>query len=635
MNPLFIARRAHRSVPAIRARSLTTLPKPLSSWKWKTHINVTARIKHLESRFLNGNEEEAIITWEDDHAESNPESRYDYEPAHLELGARIHALAGNVDRSREIMEELFDLYPSWDTAVMLTVFRAHTSSTWKQHHDTAKDIYSRMKSIMGNKIILEDYDAWFVGFLEAKNIRYAKQVFRDMVKAGHLASHLSDAEALKVLKRLNLLYRLGTDIQKMTTICLHAISVLPMPYHSYLYGDWMSSALVQNSPETATQILQMLVNRGYQATSYHFNILLRVLLRSKDQPHVLQAENIGWRMIEEARKSHIDAGPEHASETTGDTPDELTIFDATVRIPDAATRIPRANPVTFGLIMRHHADHGQWEHVDYLKRRLQDAEIAPNCTIMNVLMDNYCRKGDYHQVWRTYKELTQDSEGRAGLFPDGMTMRCLWVSLRLALGSSQQPNSNSLPSPRELLAETVQWWTLVRSRYDAERFRMGLAAESHGAVTSLMMHCFSYAKDFPGSLVALHALKDKFGIWPTEKAIEILQRQAAWFDQRDADQSLRAHHGMSVEENLDRMRQVFQILEDRRLEGMGITRYDYAHMSVDELRQLDLNLLSEFVRVLLKREHTPAEVEHMIDEAKSQIGLPGLLTGDLDAFSVA
>ena len=229
----------------------------------------------------------------------------------------------------------------------------------------------------------------------------------------------------------------------------------------------------------------------------------------------------------------------------------------------------------------------------------------------------------------------QDSEGRAGLFPDGMTMRCLWVSLRLALGSSQQPNSNSLPSPRELLAETVQWWTLVRSRYDAERFRMGLAAESHGAVTSLMMHCFSYAKDFPGSLVALHALKDKFGIWPTEKAVEILQRQAAWFDQRDADQSLRAHHGMSVEENLDRMRQVFQILEDRRLEGMGITRYDYAHMSVDELRQLDLNLLSEFVRVLLKREHTPAEVEHMIDEAKSQIGLPGLLTGDLDAFSVA
>ncbi|KAF2874985.1 hypothetical protein BDV95DRAFT_486706 [Massariosphaeria phaeospora] len=573
--------------------------------------------------FFNRKEDRALEEWEQDHREPGFDARHDYEPKHLELGVRMHALRGNADRARAIMKELFELYPSWDTAIMMTVFRALTSTQEAQHHNTARDIYVNMKGLLGNKATLAEYDSWLIGFLEARHLRYARQVFQDMVRDGILAATLSPKDVHEVLQRLHLLYRLGTDIEKMTSIALQAIDVLPQSYHSHLFGHWIKSAVVEKAPTAAAQILEMMFKRGYKPETYHFNLLLGSLLRTNDRVHQLKVENLGWRMVD------LEQSSADRRKAPGITE---TVYDL-----DAAQKVPPADVTTFALLMRHHASQFQWEYVDYLTRTIREADIQPNQTVLEVLVDNHCRQGKYKKAWEVYTLIVNPPEGIPGVFPGGATMRRLWITLRLALGDHELRNDKDLPSPRQLLAETLHWWTLCRSRHDSERFRMGLAAADHGAITSLMMHCFSYTGDLPGSLVALHILRKKFGIFPGEQAVRILQRQTAWVDMHRATTSAKAqyYHSKTNKNNIEKMGQVCHILMQKRFERMKITGEQFADMTQEQAGDIGLNLISEFVRVILKRQNSPEMVEAMIDEAKMECGVPNLATGDLDTSEVA
>lgn len=594
---------------------------------------VGQRVRYLESLFLSGREDQALNEWEEDYMARLPSGRQDYKPEHLEVGAKLYALAGNVDRSREIMEELFKLYPGWGTSVMMAVFRAHTSSEVPEHHNIAKDIYIKMKEQKGGARTIEDYDAWLVGFLEARHLSYAKQAFHDMVKDGYLATTGTAEDVEQVLKRLHMVYRLGTDIAKMTSIALNAISVLPAAYHGHLFGDWMKSAVVEKAPQAAAQILDMMLKRGYKPETFHFNMLLKALIRTKDEPNILKAENIGWRMIEQAGKvSQRNPTPDTVPEIIDKRSNHMVSVDK-----NASTDVPAANVTTFAMIMQHHATGLQWEHVDYLTRQLRKTPIEPNATIMNVLIDNKCRQGAYSEAWMIYKALTNPQPGKNGVFPDGASFRCLWKTLRLALSDHVTRSDPDLPTPRELLKEMISWWTLSRSRYDVDRFRMGIAGADNGAITSLIMHCFSYTQDLAGSLIALHVLRHRFHIFPTDKAAQILQRQMAWVDMTRETESERSQyfHSHSTKNNADQIARVYDLLLQRRLERMNLKEGEQEQLSDEQIGDVGLNLLSEFVRVVLKRSYPPEVVEAMIDAARCAVGVPELPTGDMDAFEVA
>lgn len=591
------------------------------------------RARYLESVFSNGKEEYAISEWERDHLSSLKGVRYSDNPEHLEIGAKMHALVGNVDRSRSIMDELFRLHPDSDASVLMNVFRAHTRSEIQEHHHMAKQIYARMKAQRGEACTIEDYDGWLNGFLEARSLNEAKQVFRDMVQDGYLATDRVTAPAESVLRRLHLLFCLGTDISKMTSIALDALSVLPPVYHSHVFGHWMKSAVIYKAPEAVAQILDMMIKRGYQPETFHFNMLLRALIRTKDTPNILRAENIGWRMIDEACKARSrHPTPDTVTANTEDRPTESHGTNT-----GTERGIPPADVTTFALIMHHHAKSLQWEHVEYLMRQLKETTVKPNATIMNVIMDNKCRQGAYSEAWVVYKTLTNPQEGSRGVFPDGASMRCLWKTLRLALGDHATRNDPGLPTPRELIKEMIAWWNLCRDRYDTNRFKMGLAAADSGAISSLIMHCFSYTQDLAGSLIALHVLRHHFSIFPTNKAAEILQRQMAWVDMARESDSVRSQyfHSRSNKRNTERVVRIYNILLQRRLARMDLKEGEYKKLSQEQIGDEGLNLLSEYVRVVLKRTYPPEVVEAMIDAARCSVGVPNLPTGDMDAFEVA
>ena len=597
-------------------------------------LSLEQSVAYWESLFYNGKQEEALKEWDDQLARFQTDAGTQLEARFLESGLRMHAEAGRVGRAGELLELLYKKHPLWNTDAMRFVFRALTSSEEAHHHDIARDMYTKMRKIQDGKTTLAHLNVCFVGFIHARHLQYAKEVFGDMVTDGFIGKENSGAHVDYVLGRLQLLYRLATDIAKATSICLHAVTILPRSYHSRIFGEWMKLAVTESAPEAAAQILDMMFKHGHEPETYHFNLLLRALFRTKQKPHELRAENIGWHMLEglaKSRETSIPATSEVDVSSRKQEADMLSTSDAA-----SPRRVPHANAATIALLMGHHALLSQWEHVDYLARQMQAFEIQPNADTMHALMENECRQGNYNKVWEIYASLTDVPKGAYGVFPSGATLRTLWRTLRLALGDHQTRETNTLPSPRELLAETIRWCALVRSRYDAERFRIGLAGRSSESIHPLIMHCFSYTNDLAGSLVAMHALRHHLDIFPSHKAADILQHTISWVDMHKDLPATRRQYSRHIHpKKLEHMAGIYHLIQDARFKRMNLSGDQYAYMSIEEKGDLYLNILSEFVRVVWKRQLDPKVIEEMIDQARKDIGLPDLSTGDMDASAVA
>lgn len=597
---------------------------------------VTARVPpiagqiayRIERGFMAGKQEQALDKW------AASRSKFAAAPDFLDTGARLYALAGHPDQARSIMDDLLQLYPDWNTSVMMAVFRAYTSSGSEEHVVKAKELYHAMKEKSGSKATLEMYDSCMVGFLQARSLPDAKQVFQDMVGGGFLKTEVSKPQV--VIRRLNLLYALGTDISAMSSVALDAIAVLPVAYHSHVFSDWMKSALAEKSPQAAAQILDLMIQRGYRPETVDFNFLLKTLLRTKEPEDLLKAENIGWKMIEEARLSSIPSHRHPSGSRVNAIVERLQ--DGSVLDANSAFSVPAANALTFALMLRHHTSNSQWEHVDYLTRQLKLANVEVNTTLMNVLIENKAEKGQYREAWQIYKSLTDDPDRAGAVFPDGETMRVLWRSLRMALSDPVNREDPELPTPRTLLRETVEWWTLVRQRPDADRFLQGLAAENRGAITNLILHSFSFAQDLIGSLVALHVLHHKLDIPPTRDAAMTVLRQHAWEAMHEETETVRIQYGLSKTYS-KRMREYTRIhtqLLEHRLRRLNITKEKLQDYTSEQLGYVELNVISEFVRFVLLQPSGayPEMIEVRIKDAAVEVGAPYIPTGDVNIYDM-
>lgn len=582
----------------------------------------------LERKFMAGLQQEALELWKD-YRHQYPEA-----PEFLDTGARLYALEGFPDRAREITDQLLELEPDWHVSVMLVVFRAYTSSQREQHHEEARRMYRAIKAKIGDKGPIEIYDNCLLGFLEARSLADARQVFRDMVKAGHLDYNGSESQIQQVLRRLNRLYALATGISSMSSIALDAIAVLPVAYHGHLFSDWMKYALFQESPQVVAQILDMMIERGHQPETGHFEFLLRALFRTKKPDDVLKAENLGWKMVEEARlfSTPMDpSAPETRLMAIKEKLDSASVLDT-----DSAIRTPAANTSTFALLMGHHAGRSQWEHVDFLTRQLREANIAPDCTIMNVIIDNKIRQGQFVEAWRIYKTLTGNETHKGSIFPDGATMRCLWKILRHAFNDPANQESLDLPTPRELLHETIEWWNLVRQRPDADRFLRGLIGLRKNTAHRLILHCFSHSQDLAGALVALHVLRLEFNICPTQEDAKTFRKQIAWVPMHDQSDSVRRQFSLSNNNarNMERLSRTYERIRTRRLKELNADgRVELPSIEADA-GDFELNTISEFVRIVLLANRPPEAVELTIQAARQDIGVPDMPTGDASAFDL-
>ncbi|KAF3046431.1 hypothetical protein E8E12_008754 [Didymella heteroderae] len=582
----------------------------------------------LEQKYMAGSQQEALELWKG-FRHQYPES-----PEFLDTGARLYALEGSPDQAREIMDQLLALEPDWHVSVMLVVFRAYTSSQREQHLEEARRMYKAIKTKIGDHGSIETYDNCLLGFLEARSLPDARQVFRDMVEAGHLNYTGSEHQIREVLRRLTRLHALATGISSMSAVALDAIAVLPVAYHGHIFSDWMKYTYLQDSPQVVAQILDLMIERGYQPEAVHFEFLLRALFRTQEPDDVLKAESIGWKMVEEARLSSTLAdrsAPETRVLAIKEKLDTASVLD-----PNSPVRAPAAKSSTFALLMSHHAERFQWEHVDFLTRQLREANVAPDCTIMKVLINNKIRQGQFTEAWQIYKTLTGDETHEGSIFPDGESIRCLWKMLQLATNDSANQESLDLPTPRHLLRETMDWWRLVRQRPDAGRFARGLIGLSGNEAHRLLLHCFNQYHDLAGALVALHVLRMEFNVYPTPEDAIRLRKQIAWVSLHDQTDSARRQFSLSKNNarNLERLKYTYERIRSRKLKELYAWGGTEFPMTEADAGDFELEVISVFVRVILLGSREPEAVELMIQDAQRAIGVSDLPTGDASAFDL-
>ncbi|PVI08215.1 hypothetical protein DM02DRAFT_666179 [Periconia macrospinosa] len=603
-----------------------------------------SRVAVLEQMVLQGEQADALREWEHDRSEDQYLLRIDHTPDHLELGVKLYALAGNANQARETMEELFELYPEREKnlPIMMHLFRVLADTDSEEHHEEAWNIYQMMRESIKDQPTLEQYDAWFIGFLEAKHDHYARLVLRDMIEAKALDVCYSEEEVVaETLRRLHLLNRLATDILKSTDISLLMLRTLPSSYHSHIYMHWMMAAIKFHAPNQISRILESMIRRGFQPQTVHLNLYMRALFRTRENLFLMKAEDLGWKMIEEARKEQRKNQVKRT--VAGLIVDDLSKkqgeqSDATDS--DPPKMLASADASTFAMIMDHCADNDRWEHVDYLAKRLDRSDIEPDADLMNVLIYNCTRKGQYAKAWSTYGALTTVPDGERGVFPTGTSIRYLWRNLYLALAihnaeemetePTPRYRSAGLPTPRHLLAETIDWWNLCKSRPDGGQFLMGFATEFQTAIVKLILVCFSYAQDFAGSLVALHVMGKHFGIYPTADTVRVIQRHAAWVtvdEAREASFRQRLH-----DKKLAFFEDMYKTIALEKWQQMGYTDNTderIAELDTDTVGKVELNTLSTFIRSHMTRVNWPQTIEGLIDEAKIDVGVPLMETEDV------
>ena len=582
------------------------------------------RLAELEAMYISGKKKDALKRWEEEHEQTFSGMRDGYKGEHLELGVRLHALSSNIDRARYIMEELFTAYPGWDPRVMIAVLRAHTKSQDHDNRVNAWALYLRLKGHLASKMALADYDTCFIAFLECQQMDHATAVFRDMVLAGHLANNDTLGRDIQVIGRIRAMFLFSNSIKEVNKAALTAISTLPQQYHSSIFRHWMKMIVSKKAVESAAQVIELMFERGLESKASHFDLLLAALFRTRKPALMQKAEDMGWRMIDTKmdHSSTCETALHHRSRSQGKSGARSSKNENGPPMPFFLKRpMPMASQNTFALLIRHHTNQWQWDYVRDLQEMLTQLEALPNCVLMNSLMYVDLRRGKYEEVWARYQAMTHPPLGIKPLFPNGATYHYLWKTLRLALGDYQTWGFESLPSPREMMTQMLEWSRQIDKKPTLDRSLIGLTGPRR-EIVSLIMHCFGYTKDLPGALVALHAMKSSFRIFPTYRTAGILFKQMA-----------NGHVGL-FKDNIVKIEQVYKVILQGRLNRMNHDGSLTSTMTKEQSGELDLNLLSEFIRVVMVRQCPAGEVEALIDKAKQEMGVPDLSTGDLDSFDV-
>lgn len=182
------------------------------------------------------------------------------------------------------------------------------------------------------------------------------------------------------------------------------------------------------------------------------------------------------------------------------------------------------------------------------------------------------------------------------------------------------------------MADMVSWFNRSESPLSRQSHLHFL--QTKGDLSNTISTCFYMYKDLPGQLVAMHVLAQIFELHTTPKAVHAIHRSLSLINLPTATEAQRreVHASGAFNKRIERLLRVQEALGQQRAKSALAAGEDIAALQNDRL--FKLNLLSELIRTLMLREYGPEEVERLIDEAKRDIGVPNIETGDVNAFDL-
>ncbi|MCJ1361319.1 hypothetical protein MMC16_000417 [Acarospora aff. strigata] len=578
------------------------------------------KLSYIDSLFVEGQVDRALQLWE-----ANTESLGADEPTLQEywaLGVRMYAAQDLPQKAQDTASKYLSRQGGDNVRIVVPVIEA-----WARQRDDSRvriawSLYVRLKARLGEDMSMEDYDKVSMSFMNAGRTDLALAVFKDMMLTGTATPEESTTLYSKALGVVGDLQTNSTNASGLNDVSLSALTILPRRFQNkFFYGSWLKKLIGMGEVDAAALVIELMYERGVRPDAKHLNGIIGAWLRIGNADSRKRAERMGWAMIQE----RLDlVGKRHKEVERGDT-----ARDPSVQVPEGShippflrrTVVP-ATVETFSILVPYYSRRAQYSIVGYLQQVLASAELSPNTYFMNHLLYSELRKRDYARAWELFAGMNKSAKA------DLETFACLWDCEKQLVDTSRVPKLGYFPNPRRLFGAMMTWYS-HRSSREQPVVREEFTKELYDQV----IRCFSLSKDLEGTVVAMHAMRQSFGMFPDHDTARMIALHISRLKSSESRSWKTRHSRLARSSNskadLAKITKILEMLTERRLKtlterGINIEDMNQAQQA-DEL----LHLLSELLRVVMNRMTGEASiVENNIGKAAWEMGVGGITIED-------
>jgi pentatricopeptide repeat protein len=545
------------------------------------HLSSPRMLLYLESIFISGDRNIAFKEWE--AIGYLPKDQIPFKE-YYELGIRMFCQVGNVEQALRVAE--ICLHRSQDPSrfrVLLPVIQTYLNLKGEYSVQRAWALYIRMNFHFGPQMTMEDYDAVIDIFITANQLDLALGVFKDMMLTGSTsaAEQNSTAQYRKVVG-VDQLSEVAIQNRELNWEDPRALVNLPTQFNNrFFFGSWIKKLIGDQRLDAAKQVFDLMQTRRIKPDSRHMNGLIGAWFRHGYERSQNLAEDMAWRMI----RTRLDFVKARNAAAAYDLENSTRVVE-TRDLPSSKPLvfIPSATIETFAILITEYRRREKPALISDLLDALRHARIRPNPFFMNELLLWHGRIHRTGWAWDTYYSLSREF----GVQPDFKTYQILWRLLKSALdpvrtsSSKQQPES--FITCRKLFADMME---------------RGGKEDLPQEVYDLIILSFSQAFDQTGTAVALRALQQRFGMYPTGQTTQTIVLQLARLGLTDDGGIKPKRLNLQSPFTRERIANVMTILEkfrEQRVEVLSQQGIAFDELQGDAKAEEMLLLLSDLLR---------------------------------------
>lgn len=484
----------------------------------------------LEQLAENGKQDEAVGQWNQmkHYIEIGRKGRKSW----MELGARLHAMAGDIDAASSLTEDIVRRYQMVDPRLrFFSIWRyaeIQDGDAWRRAAALYTElVHNRMKYSLST----DDYYSLFAAFVKGGHVQMALEIVQDMAKNKYL--HDAGLLVYALQRMTDKLQAACKDRKSLNAVSLACLGFLPSTFKKEeLFKRWIYHAQrfwTAGEDDACAQIAELMFERGDTPDARHLDVLLKAWFSQKGEASAKQAESVAWGMI------HKRMDTEHEATNDGKTPGgNLDNMPAFLR-----RRVPSAIATTFTQLASGYAAQGKHDYASYVMNLLQTSNVEMDKKALRSVIQLHLTMGEPIKAWRVFVKI-RDAQPSAVILHN---YHDLWRglinfvrTLRKTHEVVGEPGHQwhmkvrksfyglKYPNPRDLFADMllhIREAVMKPTGQDAQPDR--IPRHLYDRVIGTML----FTGDLLGASIAMEIMRNTLRLYPTLTTIKIIVQYTA------------------------------------------------------------------------------------------------------------
>ena len=564
---------------------------------------------HIDSLLRQGLLDDAYSRWlkEGTRLDDDDESRLEYRY----LGVRLFADMDKPEKAQDIAMSLLPMEKDMMSSILIPVMIAWIKRDDESSFKNAWALYLRLRAELGTTMAVKDFDNIALTLISCGRTDMALAVFKDLMLSEQDTPETSDQIYHASVRLVEEMQRQSIDSKELSRVSLATLISTPRRFQNkYFYGSWIKHLIGKGEINAAGAVVELMMERGVKTDAKHMNGIIAAYFRNGGAPEKAKAEEMGWAMIAQ-RLDFIRARRGH--------PIDPSVEEETLRISRWPKHIRRfialANAETFSILLMEFERSGRQKLAELLQRYFIEAELTPNSYYMNHLMYTQLRQANYRPAWAIFKSLS------SYVTPDLQTFACLWDCEKGHLDRIKLMHSDKFPGPRAVLGEMISWYAKL-SRRASDQAR----GESSRSLYDQIVRCMCLNRDLQGTIIALYALRDKFGMYPNQGTVRMITFQVAHVATGAPRTTSRARQKSAAyamnQQNIAKMSELFRLIVAQRATTLKQRGVDPTQLSSEELEKELLTNVVIYLMTIMGQTCPSNTIQERIELAAQEVGLP-------------